>query len=168
VAIRKESQLPRTRAKTSLPLAVGGGGERSALPLCAHRAAHHDRRFIRGIGTWDVYRRDIHRFIEFLQRTGQRDLRQALRVSGFVRTYIAGRGQALREAGGSFQTIEREISALTKLSHALDVYAERHGGESAADMVPPQTEQRASFWKRFAYFLPFRPRWPFFRRNAMS
>ena len=27
-----------------------------------------DRRFIRGIGTWDVYRRDIQRFIEFLQR----------------------------------------------------------------------------------------------------
>jgi len=93
-----------------------------------------DHRFIRGIGTWNVYRRDIHRFIEFLQRTGQRDLRQALRVSGFVRTYIAGRGQALRDAGGSFQTIEREISAFTKLSHALDVYAERHGGEPAADI----------------------------------
>lgn len=102
-----------------------------------------DRRFIRGIGTWDVYRRDIHRFIEFLQRAGPRDLRQAQRVSGFVRTYIAGRGQALRNAGGSFQTIEREISALTKLSHALDVYAERHGGESAEGIRSVLAEEKA-------------------------
>jgi len=93
-----------------------------------------DRRFIRGIGTWGVYRSDIHRFVEFLQRAGLRDLRQARRVSSFVRTYIANRGQTLRDAGGSFQTIEREISALTKLSHALDVYAERHGGKPAADI----------------------------------
>ncbi|WP_143337302.1 hypothetical protein [Humidesulfovibrio mexicanus] len=102
-----------------------------------------DQRFIRGIGAWDVYRRDIHRFVEFLQRTGQCDLRQALRVSGYVRTYIAGRGQALRDAGGSFQTIEREISALTKLSHALDVYTERHGGESAADIRTVLSEEKA-------------------------
>ncbi|MBU1041692.1 MAG: hypothetical protein KKF77_11395 [Proteobacteria bacterium] len=101
-----------------------------------------DRRFIRGIGTWGVYRSDIHRFVEFLQRAGLRDLRQARRVSGFVRTYIVGRGQALREAGGSFQTIEREISALTKLSHALDVYAERHGGESAADIRTVLSEEK--------------------------
>ena len=39
-----------------------------------------DRRFIRGIGTWGVYRSDIHRFVEFLQRAGLRDLRQARRV----------------------------------------------------------------------------------------
>jgi len=102
-----------------------------------------DRRSIRGLGTWDVYRRDIHRFIEFLQGTGQRDLRQALRVSGFVRSYIAGRGQALRDAGGSFQTIEREISALTKLSHALDVYTERHGGESAEGIRSVLAEEKA-------------------------
>jgi len=104
-----------------------------------------DRRFIRGIGTWGVYRSDIHRFVEFLQRAGLRDLRQARRVSGFVRTYIVGRGQALREAGGSFQTIEREISALTKLSHALDVYAERHGGESAADFRVILAEEKAQW-----------------------
>jgi len=102
-----------------------------------------DRRFIRGIGTWGVYRSDIHRFVEFLQRAGLRDLRQARRVSGFVRTYIVGRGQALREAGGSFQTIEREISALTKLSHALDVYAERHGGESAEGIRTVLAEGKA-------------------------
>ena len=102
-----------------------------------------DRRFIRGIGTWDVCRRDIHRFIEFLQRAGLRDLRQAQRVSGFVRTYIAGRGQALRNAGGSFQTIEREISSFTKLSHALDVYAERHGGESAEGIRSVLAEEKA-------------------------
>ncbi len=104
-----------------------------------------DQRFIRGLGTWDVYRRDIHRFVEFLQRAGMRDLRQARRVSGFVRTYIVGRGQALREAGGSFQTIEREISALTKLSHALDIYAERHGGESAADFRVILAEEKAQW-----------------------
>ncbi len=104
-----------------------------------------DRRFIRGIGTWDVYRRDIHRFIEFLQRAGLRDLRQAQRVSKFARTYIADRGQALRDAGGSFQTIEREISALTKLSHALDVYSERHGGESAADIRTVLSEEKAQW-----------------------
>lgn len=80
-----------------------------------------DRRFIRGLGTWEVYRRDIHRFVEFLQRAGLRDLRQVRSVSGFARAHISSRGQALRDAGGSFQTIEREISALTKLSHALDV-----------------------------------------------
>ena len=105
-----------------------------------------DKRFIRGVGTWDVYRRDIHRFVEFLQRTGQRDLRQALRVTGFVRTYIADRGQALRGEGGSFQTLEREISALTKLSHALDVYAERHGGESAADIRTVLSEEKG-YWR---------------------
>ena len=102
-----------------------------------------DRRFIRGIGTWGVYRSDIHRFVEFLQRAGLRDLRQARRISGFVRTYIVGRGQALREAGGSFQTIEREISALTKLSHALDVYAERHGGEPAVGIRSVLAEEKA-------------------------
>lgn len=102
-----------------------------------------DKRFIRGISTWDVYRRDIHRFVEFLQRAAFRDLRQAHRVSGFVRAYIADRGQALRDAGGSFQTIEREISALTKFSHALDVYAERHGGESAADIRVILAEEKA-------------------------
>ncbi|MGE4265719.1 MAG: site-specific integrase, partial [Desulfovibrio sp.] len=102
-----------------------------------------DRRFIRGVGTWDIYRRDIHRFIEFLQRAGMRDLRQARRVSGFVRTYIASRGQALRDAGGSFQTIEREISALTKFSHALDVYSERHGGDSATDIRTVLVEEKA-------------------------
>lgn len=101
-----------------------------------------DRRSIRGIGTWDIYRRDIHRFIEFLQRAGMRDLRQVRPVSGLVRTYIAGRGQALRDAGGSFQTLEREISALTKLSHALDVYAERHGGESAAEIRLALVEEK--------------------------
>ena len=104
-----------------------------------------DKRFIRGIGTWDVYRRDIHRFVEFLQRAGMRDLRQAQRVSGFVRTYIAGRGQTLRGAGGSFQTLEREISALTKLSHALDVYSERHGGESAADFRVILAEEKVQW-----------------------
>ena len=104
-----------------------------------------DRRCIRGIGTWDVYRRDIHRFVEFLQRAGLRDLRQAQRVSRVARTYIADRGQALRDAGGSFQTIEREISALTKLSHALDVYAERHGGESAADIRTVLSEEKAQW-----------------------
>lgn len=104
-----------------------------------------DRRFIRGIGTWTVYRKDIHRFIEFLQRAGLRDLRQAQRVSGFVRTYIAGRGQALRKSDGSFQTLEREISALTKLSHALDVYSERHGGESAADIRTVLSEEKAQW-----------------------
>jgi len=102
-----------------------------------------DRRFIRGLGTWEVYRRDIHRFVEFLQRAALRDLRQARHVSGFVRAYIANRGQALRDAGGSFQTIEREISALTKLSHALDVYSERHGGESAADIRTVLAEEKA-------------------------
>ena len=101
-----------------------------------------DRRYIRGIGTWDVYRRDIHRFIEFLQRAARRDLRQARGVSGLTRAYISLRGQALHDAGGSFQTIEREISALTKLSHALDVYAERHGGESAADIRTVLSEEK--------------------------
>lgn len=102
-----------------------------------------DRRCIRGIGTWDVYRRDIHRFVEFLQRAGVRDLPQARSVSGFARAYTSSRGQALRGAGGSVQTIEREISALTKLSHALDVYAERHGGESAADIRTVLAEEKA-------------------------
>ncbi|MBI5519141.1 MAG: hypothetical protein HY916_03665 [Desulfovibrio sp.] len=102
-----------------------------------------DQRFIRGLGTWNVYRRDIHRFVEFLERAGIRDVRQAQRLSDLVRTYIADRGQALRDAGGSFQTIEREISALTKLSHALDVYAERHGGESAADIRVVLAEEKA-------------------------
>jgi integrase len=104
-----------------------------------------DRRFIRGTGTWTVYKKDIHRFVEFLQRAALRDLRQARRVSGFVRAYIADRGQALRDAGGSFQTIEREISALTKFSHALDVYAERHGGESAADIRVILAEEKAQW-----------------------
>lgn len=102
-----------------------------------------DRRFIRGIGTWHVYRRDIHRFIEFLQRAGLRDLRLARSISGLARAYISSRGQALRGTGGSFQTIEREISALTNLSHALDVYAERHGGEPAADMRTVLAEEKA-------------------------
>lgn len=101
-----------------------------------------DRRFIRGIGTWGIHRSDIHRFIEFVQRAGLRDLRQARRLSGFVRAYIADRGQALRDAGGSFQTIEREISALTKLSYALDVHAERHGGESAAGIRTILAEEK--------------------------
>ncbi|WP_459855803.1 hypothetical protein [Humidesulfovibrio idahonensis] len=104
-----------------------------------------DKRFIRGTGTWAVYRKDIHRFVEFLQRAGLRDLRQAQRVSKFARTYIAVRGQALREAGGSFQTLEREISALTKLSHALDVYAERHGGEQAEDIRVILAEEKAQW-----------------------
>lgn len=91
-----------------------------------------DRRFIRGLGTWEVYRRDIHRFVEFLQRAGLRDLRQARSVFDLARAYISSRGQALRGDGGSFQTIEREISALTKLSHSLDVHAERHGGDVVA------------------------------------
>jgi len=102
-----------------------------------------DRRFIRGVGTWDIYRRDIHRFIEFLQRAGLRDLRLARSISGLARAYISSRGQALRGTGGSFQTIEREISALTKLSHALDVYAERHGGEPAADIRTIMVEEKA-------------------------
>ncbi|WP_459852489.1 hypothetical protein [Humidesulfovibrio idahonensis] len=102
-----------------------------------------DKRFIRGTGTWAVYRKDIHRFVEFLQRAALHDLRQARRVSGFVRMYITGRGQTLRDAGGSFQTLEREISALTKLSHALDVYAERHGGESAEGMRTVLAEGKA-------------------------
>lgn len=105
-----------------------------------------DKRFIRGTGTWAVYRKDIHRFVEFLQRAALHDLRQARRVSGFVRTYIAGRGQALRDAGGSFQTIEREISAIAKLSHALDVYAERHGGESAEGMRLVLAEEK-THWR---------------------
>jgi integrase len=105
-----------------------------------------DRRCIRGVGTWDVYRSDIHRFVEFLQRAALRDLRQARRVSGFVRAYIADRGQALRDAGGSFQTIEREISALAKLSHALDVYAERHGGESAEGIRSVLAEEK-THWR---------------------
>ena len=105
-----------------------------------------DKRFIRGTGTWTVYRKDIHRFVEFMQRAALRDLRQARRVSGFVRAYIADRGQALRDAGGSFQTIEREISALTKLSHALDVYAERHGGESAEGMRLVLAEEK-THWR---------------------
>ena len=92
-----------------------------------------DWRFIRGTGTWDVYRRDIHRFVEFLQRAGQRDLRDVPRAVDLTRAYISSRGRALRGAGGSFQTIEREISALTKLSHALDVYVERHSGQSCID-----------------------------------
>ena len=104
-----------------------------------------DRRFIRGIGTWGVYRSDIHRFVEFLQRAGLRDLRQAQRVSMSARTYIAGRGQTLRDAGGSFQTIEREISALTKLSHALDVYAERHGGETAEGIRSVLAEEKTQW-----------------------
>jgi hypothetical protein len=83
------------------------------IPAIGRKKGTVDRRSIRGIGTWDIYRRDIHRFIEFLQRAGMRDLRQVRPVSGLVRTYIAGRGQALRDAGGSFQTLEREISALT-------------------------------------------------------
>ncbi len=104
-----------------------------------------DRRFIRGIGTWGVYRSDIHRFVEFLQSAALHDLRQARRVSRFVRTYIAGRGQALRDAGGSFQTLEREISAITKLSHALDVYTERHGGESAEGIRSVLAEEKAQW-----------------------
>ena len=58
---------------------------------------------------------------------------------------VAGQGQALRDAGGSFQTIEREISALTKLSHALDVFAERHGGKSAADFRVILAEGKAQW-----------------------
>ncbi len=104
-----------------------------------------DKRFIRGTGTWAVYRKDIHRFVEFLQRAGLPDLRDVRRVSGLARAYIASRGQALRGAGGSFQTIEREISALTKFSHALDVYAERHGGDSAADIRTVLTEEKANW-----------------------
>ncbi|MDZ4064025.1 MAG: hypothetical protein U1E22_05085, partial [Coriobacteriia bacterium] len=109
-----------------------------------------DRRFIRGIGTWTVYRKDIHRFAEFLQRAGLRDLRDVRRVSGLARVYIASRGQALRGAGGSFQTLEREISALTKFSHAVDVYAERHGGESAADIRMVLAEEKASWREELA------------------
>jgi len=101
-----------------------------------------DRRFIRGLGTWDVYRRDIHRFVEFLQRAGLNDLRELARSSDYARAYISSRGQALRADGGSFQTIEREISALTKLSHALDVHAGRHGGESAADVRTVLAEEK--------------------------
>jgi len=109
-----------------------------------------DRRFIRGLGTWTVYRRDIHSFAEFLQRAGLPDLRDVRRVSGLARAYIASRGQALRGAGGSFQTLEREISALTKFSHALDVYAERHGGESAADIRTVLTEEKANWREELA------------------
>ncbi len=102
-----------------------------------------DKRFIRGIGTWHVYSRDIHRFVEFLHRAGLRDLRDVRRVSGIARVYITGRGQALRGAGGSFQTLEREISALTKLSHAFDVYTERHGGEFAEGIRSVLAEEKA-------------------------
>jgi len=104
-----------------------------------------DWRFIRGTGTWDVYRRDIHRFIEFLQRTGQRDLRDVPRAVDLTRAYISSRGRALRDAGGSFQTIEREISAITKLSHALDVYAERHGGETAEGIRSVLAEEKTQW-----------------------
>jgi hypothetical protein len=104
-----------------------------------------DRRFIRGIGTWGIYRCGIHRFIKFLERAALRDLRQTRRVSGFVRTDITRRGLAHRDAGGSFQTIEREISALVKLSHVLDVSAKRHGGESAADIRTVLSEEKAQW-----------------------
>ena len=86
----------------------------------------------------------------FSSAQGLRDLRDVRRVSGLARVYIASRGQALRGAGGSFQTLEREISALTKFSHALDVYAERHGGESAADIRTVLTEEKASWREELA------------------
>jgi len=63
-----------------------------------------------------------------------------------ARMYIADRGQALRDAGGSFQTIEREVLALTKLSQALDVYAERHGSESAAPIRIALAKEKA-YWR---------------------
>jgi len=109
-----------------------------------------DRRFIRSIGTWTVYRKDIHRFVAFLQRAGLRDLRDARQLSSFARAYIISRGRALRGAGGSFQTLEREISALTKLSHALDVYVERHGGESATDIRTVLTKEKARWREELA------------------
>lgn len=74
----------------------------------------------------------------------------ALGCAAFARRSVSPKlparpSQALarREAGGPFQAIGREIPALTRFPHALDVYAERHGGESAADIRTVLAEEEA-------------------------
>lgn len=89
---------------------------------------------VRGLGTWAVYRQDAHRFGAYLQQQGCHDLRDTQPLRLHLGAYLAERRSALLAAHGSFQTYEREIQALAKLSDAMQAYFTKHDIPFGADL----------------------------------
>lgn len=97
---------------------------------------------VRGLGTWAVYRQDAHRFGAYLQQRGCSDLRDTEQLRQHLGAYLAERRNALLAAYGSFQTYEREIQALVKLSDAMHVYFLKHDIPVANGLRPFLTEAK--------------------------
>lgn len=97
---------------------------------------------VRGLGTWAVYRQDAHRFGAYLQQQGCHDLRETGQLRLLLGAYLAERRTALLAANGSFQTYEREIQALAKLSDAMHAYFTKHDIPVGADLRAVLAEEK--------------------------
>lgn len=81
---------------------------------------------VRSFGTWKTYKYEAHRFAEFMKKSGQTNILDALSVQRHMAGYLEERLANYIEKKRSRQTMETILSALGKLEYAINYYIEEH------------------------------------------
>lgn len=81
---------------------------------------------IRSLGSWSVYRYEVHRFSEYLVARECRDILDTTLVSRLMGDYLADVFVRFQRKGLSRQTFETKLAALSKFEHALNTYIKKH------------------------------------------
>lgn len=77
---------------------------------------------IRSIGTWNLYKKEAHTFVKFLQAAGVRDLRDVDSVQKLAASYLAQKLTKAREGGQSIRTQETCSSALAAFEKSFNKF----------------------------------------------
>ena len=83
-------------------------------------------REIRSFGTWEVYKYEVHRFVQFMQHRVKTDLLDTQSVRNEMLEYLEERLAHYVERKRSRQTMETILSALGKLEYAVNHYISIH------------------------------------------
>lgn len=81
---------------------------------------------IRSFGSWNVYRYEAHRFVEFMRRKGRDTIMNTQSVHEDMADYLEERLTIYAEKKRSRQTMETILSALGKFQYAVNHYIEIH------------------------------------------
>jgi integrase len=82
---------------------------------------------IRSFGGWKVYRYEAHRFVEYMQDKGRKNLLDSNAVTEDMVAYLTQKLEYYVANNRSRQTMETLLSALGKLEYAINFYIEHHG-----------------------------------------
>lgn len=90
------------------------------------RSKADDLRGIRSFGAWMVYRREAHRFAQFMSSKGRNTILSTQSVQDDMVEYLEKRLESYVKYKRSRQTMEAALSALGKFEYAINHYIESY------------------------------------------